>query len=55
MTNTQHTAEQLTELANRIEQLVGRIEYGSIELVFHHGKLVQLEKIEKIRLDKPAP
>ncbi|MCC5827322.1 YezD family protein [Alkalimonas sp.] len=54
MITSQQTAEQLADLAKRLELLVGRIEYGSIELIFHHGKLVQLEKNEKIRLDKPV-
>lgn len=45
-------AEVLPQLLANLEQLVGHIEFGSVELIFHHGKLVQLEKKEKIRLDK---
>jgi len=44
----------LNQLLDKLELLVGRVEFGSIELVFHQGKLVQLEKNEKVRLDKPA-
>ena len=43
----------LTQLLDKLERLVGKVEFGSIELVFHQGKLVQLEKTEKLRLDKP--
>lgn len=39
-------------LVNNLEQLLGAIEFGTVELTFHHGKLVQLEKKEKIRLDQ---
>jgi len=42
-------------LVNSLEKLLGRIEFGTVELIFHHGKLVQLEKKEKIRLDQVTP
>lgn len=42
-------------LVNSLETLLGRIEFGTVELTFHHGKLVQLEKKEKIRLDQVTP
>ncbi|MGE6315562.1 DUF2292 domain-containing protein [Shewanella sp. SACH] len=41
-------------LVSSIEKLLGRIEFGTVELTFHHGKLVQLEKKEKIRLDQAS-
>ena len=47
------SADLLNQLLDKLEKLVGRVEFGSIELVFHQGKLVQLEKNEKLRLDKP--
>ncbi len=47
------SAELLNQLLDKLEKLMGRVEFGSIELVFHQGKLVQLEKNEKLRLDKP--
>jgi hypothetical protein len=42
----------LEELLRLLQQWVGPIEFGSVELIFHHGKLVQLEKKEKVRFDK---
>ncbi len=48
------SADVLNQLLATLEKLVGRVEFGSIELVFHQGKLVQLEKNEKLRLDKPS-
>lgn len=43
----------LDELIRLLRSLIGHVEFGSIELIFHNGKLVQLEKSEKIRFDKP--
>lgn len=48
------SADLLNQLLDKLEKLMGRVEFGSIELVFHQGKLVQLEKNEKLRLDKPS-
>lgn len=45
----------IPSLINSLEKLLGRIEFGTVELTFHHGKLVQLEKKEKIRLDQVTP
>ncbi len=52
MTDKAQAAEKLPELLTIIEHMFGRIEFGSVELIFHHGKLVQLEKKEKVRLEK---
>lgn len=43
--------EALPQLLVLLERLVGQIDFGSVELIFHHGKLVQLEKNEKLRLE----
>ncbi len=42
----------LEELVQLLRQVVGPLEFGSIELIFHQGKLVQLEKHEKVRFEK---
>ena len=39
------------ELLPRILAAIQGISYGSVELVFHDGKLVQLECSKKFRLD----
>jgi hypothetical protein len=41
----------VAELLKQLEQLIGRVEFGTVELVFHQGRLVQLEKTEKLRVD----
>ena len=38
------------ELLQQIEELASTIRYGSINLVFQDGVLVQIEKREKIRI-----
>lgn len=54
MATKETQSDLLNQLLEKLEGLVGRVEFGSIELVFHQGKLVQLEKNEKLRLEKPA-
>lgn len=40
------------ELSSLIENLIGRLDFGTVELTFHQGQLVQLEKREKVRFEK---
>ncbi|PXF29445.1 hypothetical protein WH50_20595 [Pokkaliibacter plantistimulans] len=42
--------QSLLQLSTALHELIGQIEFGTIELVFHQGKLVQLERREKLRL-----
>lgn len=56
MKDWQHTQppdrqQLVTDLLKQLEQLIGRVEFGKVELVFHQGRLVQLEKTEKLRVD----
>ena len=37
--------------ARELEQALRTIRYGSVELVIHEGRVVQLERREKVRLD----
>jgi hypothetical protein len=40
------------ELASRILELVRSIRFGSIEVVIHEGRVVQVERREKLRFDR---
>lgn len=40
----------LDNLLTQIHKLVGPLNYGTVELTFHQGKLVQVEKKEKVRV-----
>jgi hypothetical protein len=34
---------------------VAGLRYGVVQLVVHDGRVVQIERTEKLRLDKPEP
>ena len=36
----------------KIQDLAGQLAFGSISLIFQDGKLIQLEKNEKIRINR---
>ena len=40
--------EQIERILNDLK----KIKFGSVEIVVHNGEIVQIEKKEKIRLDK---
>ena len=47
-----HSRQQVVaDLLKQLEQLIGRVEFGKVELELHQGRLVQLEKTEKLRVD----
>jgi hypothetical protein len=43
------------EIEQEILQAIARIDYGSIEVVVHDGKVVQIECREKIRVVRDEP
>lgn len=48
---TSHQQQLVAALQQNIELLLGRVEFGKVELVFHQGRLVQVEKSEKVRIE----
>jgi hypothetical protein len=42
---------QTTEILNQIADLLQEIKFGSIEIIVHEGKVVQIERKEKLRFD----
>jgi len=46
---------QFDQLLVLLRRLVGPLHYGTVELTFHQGKLVQLEKKEKLRVADTRP
>jgi hypothetical protein len=47
-----HSPSHLTtEIADQIASVLQGIRFGSIEIVIHDGKVVQIERREKIRFD----
>jgi hypothetical protein len=49
-------AQQTAELANQIAVALQGIRFGSVEIIIHDSKVVQVERKEKLRFDgKSAP
>ena len=42
------------QLTQQILQALQEIRYGSVEIVIHDSKVVQIERKEKIRIDKDS-
>lgn len=40
-----------TEIADQIALVLQGIRFGSIEIIIHEGKVVQIERKEKLRFD----
>ena len=36
-------------------QQVGSLRYGVVEIVVHDSRVIQIEKTERVRLEKPEP
>ena len=45
-----HTADNPQSLRHVAEALVG-MEFGSVEITVHNGRIVQIERREKVRFD----
>ena len=43
------------DVDSRILQAVRSLDYGSVEVVVHDSRVVQIERREKVRFDKPGP
>lgn len=46
-----HKLQRNAEIARQIMQMLESIRYGSVEIVIHDNKIVQIEKKEKLRPD----
>ncbi len=42
------------EVERRILQAVRSLDYGSVEITVHDARVVQIERREKLRFDRPA-
>jgi len=42
------------DIAEEIVRAIKTIRYGSVEIIIHDSKVVQIERKEKIRLDKDS-
>lgn len=53
--NPARDAQSGSDVDRRILQAVRSLDYGSVEVVVHDSQVVQIERREKLRFDKPAP
>jgi hypothetical protein len=42
---------RMSEIATQIAEIIQEIRFGSIEITIHEGKVVQIERKEKLRFD----
>jgi hypothetical protein len=52
-TGSATSAEASTELLRRIAEVIASVRYGSVEIVIQDARVVQIERKEKFRFDKP--
>ena len=50
-TRKHNQAQLTTEIVDQIASILQGIRFGSIEIVIHDGKVVQIERKEKLRFD----
>ena len=48
-------SDVLPEWLELVRRQVGSLRYGAVEIVVHDSRVIQIEKVERVRLDKPAP
>ncbi len=48
------SAPDLSQTQERIETALRGLRFGSVEITVHYGRIVQIERREKLRLDTPA-
>jgi hypothetical protein len=46
--------QKTLEIANQIAVLLQGIRFGSVEILIHEGRIVQIERREKLRLDEKS-
>jgi hypothetical protein len=45
----------LPEWLELVRRQVESLRYGTVQIVVHDSQVTQIEKVERVRLDKPAP
>jgi hypothetical protein len=54
-TKTGEDSVKKQEWLEIVRQQVGSLRYGVVEIVVHDSQVTQIEKTERVRLDKPRP
>jgi hypothetical protein len=45
----------LPEWLELVRQQVASLKFGTVQIVVHDSRVTQVERVEKVRLDRPAP
>jgi hypothetical protein len=48
---TPHREPRMSDIATQLSDILHDIRFGSIEIIIHEGKVVQIERKEKLRFD----
>lgn len=48
-------SNRIQKTLDRIVRALAGLHFGSVEISVHHGRIVQIERREKLRLDEPHP
>ncbi|MDR1714030.1 MAG: YezD family protein [Coriobacteriales bacterium] len=54
MTDRSTTSPLTPAVIAQVDQAANGLQYGTISLVFHDGKVIQIERHEKVRLNSSA-
>jgi hypothetical protein len=55
MSDTDATGVVSPEVQEQIARALHGLRFGSVEIIVHDSRVVQIERTEKLRLDKPTP
>ncbi len=47
--------QPLPEWLELVRQQVSSLKFGTVQVVVHDSRVTQVERVEKVRLDHPAP
>jgi len=45
----------IPEWLELVRQQVASLKFGTVQIVVHDSRVTQVERVEKVRLDRPAP
>ncbi len=50
-----HAPEKLPAWLQLVREHVGSLKFGTVQITVHDARVVQVERVEKLRFDKPEP
>lgn len=54
MSSTSVRSTQHPPVLEQIVEALSGLHFGAVEITVHHGRIVQIERREKVRLDEPG-